>query len=289
MRQILWGTTIAIATVLAGGCSSGEAPTGGGTGGTAGAGGIAATGGSGGTTNHTGGAATGGGGSGGGDAAVGGGSGLGGGSTSGGDAAVDGGSGLGGAGGTGGVLCPPCARPPRDDCVGSGPCGCGPYTCPGGAADAGDAGASTCAVVSGEYGDCAAIVGWGFDGTVCRQYSGCGCGPDCDHVFSSAAQCAASCAKDGHCKEDALTGGGIAAGFVKASFCDEVFACGASAIEADLNQIVPLSSACEQTPRCALATCPTSLTGTIEGQAWQNVCAASLLPGVTITCLVWGP
>ena len=27
------------------------------------------------------------------------------------------------------TTCPPCVPPPSDDCVGSGPCGCGPYTC----------------------------------------------------------------------------------------------------------------------------------------------------------------
>jgi hypothetical protein len=31
----------------------------------------------------------------------------------------------------GDILCPPCAPPSSDDCVGSGPCGCGPYDCPG--------------------------------------------------------------------------------------------------------------------------------------------------------------
>ncbi len=35
------------------------------------------------------------------------------------------GSGVGGAGG-----CPPCVGPPSPDCVGMGPCGCGPYVCP---------------------------------------------------------------------------------------------------------------------------------------------------------------
>jgi hypothetical protein len=32
--------------------------------------------------------------------------------------------------GAGGQLCPPCVPPPSPECVGSGPCGCGPYTCP---------------------------------------------------------------------------------------------------------------------------------------------------------------
>jgi hypothetical protein len=252
---------------------------------------LAARGGGSGTTNNTGGAGPGGAGAGGAgaggvDAAVGGSSGLGGVGGAG-VGGVD--AGVGGSSGLGGVQCPPCARPPRDDCVGSGPCGCGPYTCPVDAGDAGDAGASSCAVVSGVYGDCAAIVGWGFDGAVCRQYSGCGCGPDCGHLFSSAAECAASCARDGHCTAAALTGGGIAKRFAKGDFCDDVIACASSATEAAVSQLVSLSGACAKAPQCSLLTCSTSLTGTIDGQVWQNVCAASLLPDVTITCWVWGP
>jgi len=30
-----------------------------------------------------------------------------------------------------GEMCPPCVPPPNEACVGSGPCGCGPYVCPG--------------------------------------------------------------------------------------------------------------------------------------------------------------
>jgi len=30
----------------------------------------------------------------------------------------------------GDTMCPPCVPPPSDDCIGSGPCGCGPYECP---------------------------------------------------------------------------------------------------------------------------------------------------------------
>ena len=40
---------------------------------------------------------------------------------------------------------------------------------------------------------------------------------------------------------------------------------------------------------CWEVNCPTPLTGKIEGQRWQDACAASLLPAVTITCSVWGP
>jgi len=44
-------------------------------------------------------------------------------------------SGTGGASGAGSGMggdanCPPCVPPPSPDCVGTGPCGCGPYDCP---------------------------------------------------------------------------------------------------------------------------------------------------------------
>jgi len=63
--------------------------------------------------------------------------------------ANSGGSGSGGKAGNGGsaghsagaggmVLCPPCAAPPAPDCVGSGPCGCGPYVCPSGGTASGE-------------------------------------------------------------------------------------------------------------------------------------------------------
>ncbi len=39
------------------------------------------------------------------------------------DAGVDASAGVGGS-------CPPCVPPPSPDCVGTGPCGCGPYECP---------------------------------------------------------------------------------------------------------------------------------------------------------------
>jgi len=63
--------------------------------------------------------------------------GQGGGGTGGTGAAGSGGSGGTDAGATGGVggMCPPCVAPPFPGCVGSGPCGCGPYTCPDGGTD----------------------------------------------------------------------------------------------------------------------------------------------------------
>ncbi|HVU03263.1 MAG TPA: hypothetical protein VHE30_15995 [Polyangiaceae bacterium] len=59
-------------------------------------------------------------------------------------------SGSGGAGGSAGlgaggfIACPPCAAPPRPNCVGSGPCGCGPYTCDDAGPPAPTCGTETC-------------------------------------------------------------------------------------------------------------------------------------------------
>lgn len=58
------------------------------------------------------------------------------GASSGGSAGVSSGGHSAGVGGM--VICPPCAAPPAPDCVGSGPCGCGPYVCPSGGAGQGE-------------------------------------------------------------------------------------------------------------------------------------------------------
>ena len=157
-------------------------------------------------------------------------------------------------------------------------------------ATGGSGGARICAVVSGDYGDCAAIVGWGFDGTVCRSYRGCGCEPDCAHIFDMAVDCIAACRAEQHCNTAALTPGGIAGEFVEGAFCDEVFACAPSYLETDLDQLIGLSSACEGTSQCATGmTCPTELSGYLYADGWDSVCSASLLPDVELTCWVWGP
>jgi hypothetical protein len=91
--------------------------------------------------------------------------------------ALGGGSAMGGANATGGAAgragsggftgCPPCAAPPGPNCVGSGPCGCGPYTC----ADSGSAPGSCGGVQCGP-------------GTSCCGPPECGrCVPDTSGVF----------------------------------------------------------------------------------------------------------
>ena len=50
-----------------------------------------------------------------------------------------------------------------------------------------------------DYGDCDAFLGYAYDGTSCRAFSGCDCGPDCANFFASALDCATSCAALGVC------------------------------------------------------------------------------------------
>lgn len=46
-------------------------------------------------------------------------------------------------GGSSSGACPPCVPPERPGCVGTGPCGCGPYICEGGAETAEESGLPT--------------------------------------------------------------------------------------------------------------------------------------------------
>jgi hypothetical protein len=73
-----------------------------------------------------------------------------------------------GRAGSGGFTgCPPCAAPPGPNCVGSGPCGCGPFTC----ADAGSPSGSCGGVQCGP-------------GTSCCGPAECGrCVPDTSGIF----------------------------------------------------------------------------------------------------------
>jgi hypothetical protein len=237
-------------------------------------------------------------------------------------------SGTGGAGGaeqgTGGLEnCPPCVPPPSPDCVGTGPCGCGPYVCPDGpcaGAACGDScstctggdcpaveewcqadgscssaqpdcgGTPICATVSGDYGDCEAELGWGFDGTVCQLYGGCDCGADCAHMFETAAECATACRAAQHCNEDALSPEGIASSFAEGGYCDEVSACVPLELADAVAEVAELVRPCEEMAECVGGViCTLSYGGDVDAVLWDDVCAASLLPEVGVMCLIWGP
>ena len=149
--------------------------------------------------------------------------------------------------------------------------------------------AIACAPITGDYGDCEVFLGWGFDGSVCRRFSGCTCEPYCASLFPTAADCAVTCAAAGRCNTGALTGAGIAATFAEGDYCDDVLVCASGDLEPDLATLLPLSGACQLNSLCWPLGCPTSLEGNIEGDAWRGVCAATLVPDVQVDCFILGP
>ncbi len=149
-----------------------------------------------------------------------------------------------------------------------------------------------CVDVSGDYGPCEAIIGYGFDGTSCRAFSGCGCAPHCEDFAADPVACALGCAAAGECNEAAMHPAGINKDPVmEGSFCDQLDACtGDPESAAWLMQIFgkltcePANIGCDQGQSCTL-----SPHGTLDEPVWSQVCAASLLPGADLQCVVFGP
>lgn len=103
-------------------------------------------------------------------------------------------TGTGSTDGTGGDTdCPPCVPPPSDDCVGQGPCGCGPYECPGDTDTGG--GAPECAAPQDyEVPGCGTNPGegeYGWNGAGCEWLdTGCGCtGTACESLYPTLTAC----------------------------------------------------------------------------------------------------
>lgn len=150
-------------------------------------------------------------------------------------------------------------------------------------------GGESCVDVSGDYGPCEAIIGYGFDGTACRAFSGCDCAPHCDDFAPDPVGCALGCAAAGECNEAALHPAGINKDpVVQGSFCDELDACASDpeALTAIFGQVEcePGNQFCAQGPVCHL-----SWQGQLDAALWPKVCAASLLPGADLRCVVFGP
>lgn len=149
-----------------------------------------------------------------------------------------------------------------------------------------------CVDVSGDYGPCEAIIGYGFDGTSCRAFSGCNCAPHCEDFAADPVACALGCAAAGECNEAAMHPAGINKDpVVEGSFCDQLDACtGDPESAAWLMQIFgkltcePANLGCDQGQSCTL-----SPHGTLDQPVWSQVCAASLLPGADLQCVVFGP
>ena len=153
-------------------------------------------------------------------------------------------------------------------------------------------GATGCVDVTADYGPCEAILGYGFDGSSCRALSGCDCAPNCEHIAPDPVSCASACAAAGHCQEDKIKAAGIAMDPVQVgSFCDGLDGCADPGSEQFmwLEALFPGLQCegefpCEQGPSCSL-----QFAGMITARQWTQLCAASLLPGAELYCVVFGP
>lgn len=143
-----------------------------------------------------------------------------------------------------------------------------------------------------DHGNCDMFLGYGFDGTACRAFSGCDCGDDCDNFFADAVDCATSCAATGGCNEAAIQAAFLAMDPVGiGTHCDEVDACAVQDTDA-ANWIAELfpGSSCDGSAPCKQGqACVLQFSGTIDAEQWQKLCAASLLPNAELYCVVFGP
>ena len=152
-------------------------------------------------------------------------------------------------------------------------------------------GGDACVDVSGDYGPCEAIIGYGFDGSTCRAFSGCNCAPHCDDFAPDPVACALGCAAAGECNAAALHPAGInKEPVVQGSFCDELDACTTDPeYTAWLTQIFGAFD-CQPNQFCGpLQACHVAWQGELDAALWPKVCAASLLPGADLKCVVFGP
>jgi len=150
---------------------------------------------------------------------------------------------------------------------------------------------AACVDVSGDYGPCEALLGYGFDGTSCRLFSGCICAPHCDDFAPDPLGCALGCAAAGACNPGAMQPAGINQDPVmQGSFCDELDACtdDPEAV-AWLKQIFAMVE-CEPAGfPCAGQNCHLLWQGALDAAQWDQACAASLLPAADLRCVIWGP
>ena len=153
-------------------------------------------------------------------------------------------------------------------------------------------GGGQCGVADGDYGPCDAIIGWAFTGTTCELLSGCDCGDDCDLFFDNEIDCAKTCADAGECDEDKLFGVALADDLTLGGFCDQVDVCTPQQYSQLLPDLFPEQFVCEPGQFCPnqQETCTVSWAGEVTEELWTQLCAASLLPGLsTINCVIWGP
>lgn len=143
-----------------------------------------------------------------------------------------------------------------------------------------------------DYGDCDAFLGYAYDGTSCRAFAGCDCGPDCAGFFANALDCATSCAALGGCNEAAIQPAFLAMGPIGiGSYCDQVDTCAIPNTDAAtwLATLFPGLN-CEGVGACKQGeACQAQFAGMIDAAQWEQLCAASLLPNAELYCVVFGP
>jgi hypothetical protein len=68
------------------------------------------------------------------------------------------------------------------------------------------------------------VLGWGFDGENCSQFSGCDCAPNCDAFHGTLQGCMDGCA--GYCDESVFEGLALAQDdWGPGTYCDDVSVC----------------------------------------------------------------
>ncbi len=154
-------------------------------------------------------------------------------------------------------------------------------------------GEPSCGVANGDYGPCDAIIGWAFNGDECVEISGCDCGDDCDLFFDSLDDCALTCAGAGECNTQKFSGEALAEDpFVQGNTCDEVNVCTPDVWMEAVMALFPDQFVCEGNgfPCDGTNKCAVQWAGEVGPELWEQLCAASLVPGVDkVACVIWGP
>ena len=148
----------------------------------------------------------------------------------------------------------------------------------------------TCIQLSGDFGDCEMPLGYGFDGWVCRPFSGCSCYPYCGHFYEDVFECVSVCVDEGHC--GVLHGKALAPIFFGAGdWCDEVNACLDEGTVSSVLTLFPDADCDSGTSFCSTTvSCRLSDGDEITDAMVHEFCEVTLIDGVDeVECVVWGP
>jgi hypothetical protein len=150
-----------------------------------------------------------------------------------------------------------------------------------------------CRPVVGDHGDCQTPLGWAFDGQECTARVGCDCAPDCDNFFPDPAACAQACAAAGRCDPGKIKAAGLADDPVQpGDHCDGLYTCPGDdePLKSAYQQIFGMLSCEPGSFPCGPEVCAGQWSGSLDPDAWQKLCAASLLPAAdSLYCAVFGP